>query len=213
MKIGEKLKSIRKNKGLTQAEFGNLVGLSEITIRRYEKGERTPTVEVISQISKALDIPTSDFFNEDDTIKSKANKRFYKNANDDEIISLLRPQGLKEDRYINLSKEEKIKILEKLSPINPLQLKLKSYIDNFENITKKDLVDFYNSMIDYIEVVMIELSEYFISTFEKDYEDFYKEYTTQKEYIEELEKLDSAKSELINQLFNLNKMNLPKKED
>ena len=60
MKIGEKIKSIRKAKGMTQKEFADIVGLSIATIQGYEQGKYQPKIETIDKIAHALNIDISE---------------------------------------------------------------------------------------------------------------------------------------------------------
>ncbi|WP_048592055.1 helix-turn-helix domain-containing protein [Clostridium massiliodielmoense] len=57
---GKKIKKIRTTKNLTQNELSKLAGISEISIRKYENGERTPKYETILKIAKALDVTIND---------------------------------------------------------------------------------------------------------------------------------------------------------
>lgn len=41
-----KLKELRKEKGLTQKELGAAIGISEVMIGQYERGVRTPKIEM-----------------------------------------------------------------------------------------------------------------------------------------------------------------------
>lgn len=69
MDIGENLKKIRKDKKMTQEDFGKLVGLSSNTVQRYESGKRQPNVEIIKKIADALEVPISlILFNENDKL-------------------------------------------------------------------------------------------------------------------------------------------------
>lgn len=65
MTIGENIKRIRKEKGLTQKELGALCGMSESQIRHYELNYKTPRFETIKRISKALDIRLSEILDDD----------------------------------------------------------------------------------------------------------------------------------------------------
>lgn len=56
MNIGENIKKYRKEKKLTQKQLADKINISEMSIRRYERGERSPTADIIVSISKALDI-------------------------------------------------------------------------------------------------------------------------------------------------------------
>lgn len=56
MKIGEKIRKFRTEKGLSQKELARMAGLSEPAIRNYELGNRTPSDKQIDAIAGALDI-------------------------------------------------------------------------------------------------------------------------------------------------------------
>lgn len=51
---GEWLKTNRKERGLTQAQLAKQAGVSLMSIRRYESGERTPRFEERAKIAKAM---------------------------------------------------------------------------------------------------------------------------------------------------------------
>lgn len=57
--FGERLKELRKSKHLTQAQLGEMVGVIDRTIQRYESGKIQPTMEVINKLARALDTTTS----------------------------------------------------------------------------------------------------------------------------------------------------------
>lgn len=56
MKIGEKIRKFRTEKGLSQKELAKMTGLSEPAIRNYELGNRTPSDKQLAAIAGALDI-------------------------------------------------------------------------------------------------------------------------------------------------------------
>lgn len=56
MTIGERIKEIREEVGLTQEELGNRLGVTGVTIMRYEKGTRQPRIEQLEAIAEALDV-------------------------------------------------------------------------------------------------------------------------------------------------------------
>ncbi len=47
---------IVKKKGLSQAELGKMIGTSGDVVGRYERGDITPSVEVVSKIADALEV-------------------------------------------------------------------------------------------------------------------------------------------------------------
>lgn len=61
--IGDKIKAIRKERGLTQKEFAKKINKSERMIQKYENSEVEPRIEVLRDISLALDISFSELIN------------------------------------------------------------------------------------------------------------------------------------------------------
>lgn len=54
--LGDVLTVSRKAKGLTQAELGSLVGVSQVAINRYEAGEREPNDAIIALLAETLGV-------------------------------------------------------------------------------------------------------------------------------------------------------------
>ena len=58
MTIGEKIKKARLEKGYTQEELGNLIGVQKSAVAKYEKGKIVNIKRsVLAKISKVLEIP------------------------------------------------------------------------------------------------------------------------------------------------------------
>lgn len=75
MNIGEKIKKYRKEAGLTQKQLAEKINRKEITIRKYESGEREPRISIINDICEALNIPIDEFGEELFEIKKKSEDR------------------------------------------------------------------------------------------------------------------------------------------
>ncbi|NVO12217.1 MAG: helix-turn-helix transcriptional regulator [Bacteroidales bacterium] len=52
--LGEKLKKIRKEKNLTQAQLGKLIGVQKAQISKLESGASSATISTITKVFKAL---------------------------------------------------------------------------------------------------------------------------------------------------------------
>ena len=66
MAISERLKDLRKKKGLTQAELAKKVGLSIATIQGYEQGKYEPKYENLCNLAIALDAGILDLVNKEE---------------------------------------------------------------------------------------------------------------------------------------------------
>ena len=83
---GSRLREIRKQKGLTQEQLGNLIGVGKSAICCYEKETRNPTIEVILELVHVLGV-SADYLLGVDYLAKTTNQR-------------------KEDYYASLTKEE-----------------------------------------------------------------------------------------------------------
>lgn len=61
MTIGEKIRAIRKRKGISCKKLAELIGTSEAYVRAYEKGRRYPKYKSLVKIAKALDVSVDVF--------------------------------------------------------------------------------------------------------------------------------------------------------
>ena len=68
METGEKIKNLRIEKGLTQKELGELCGMADSAIRRYENGRANPKLQTLQKIAAALNVPVEELYS-DSTIE------------------------------------------------------------------------------------------------------------------------------------------------
>lgn len=57
-RMGNRIRIIRMEKGMSQAELGNLVGLTADRIQKYENGARKPKKDLLKNIAAALGVST-----------------------------------------------------------------------------------------------------------------------------------------------------------
>lgn len=62
---GERIKAAREAANLTQEQLGEKLGVTGVTIMRYEKNQRQPRIEQLGKIAKALDISVSEMMGND----------------------------------------------------------------------------------------------------------------------------------------------------
>ena len=59
MKIGNAIKLIRVNKGISQVELSEMVGISSSYLSLIEKNKREPNIDLLNKISKKMNVPLS----------------------------------------------------------------------------------------------------------------------------------------------------------
>lgn len=57
MTVGENIKRLRKERGLTQKQLGEMCGIAESNIRKYESDKQNAKIETIEKIAQALGVP------------------------------------------------------------------------------------------------------------------------------------------------------------
>lgn len=57
--FSERITKLRKERGLTQKDFAEKLGVSIDSVRRWEQGKRSPDVEILSNIARVLSTTVS----------------------------------------------------------------------------------------------------------------------------------------------------------
>jgi transcriptional regulator with XRE-family HTH domain len=65
MKIGATIRTQRLHKGLSQGDIEKKTGLLRCYLSRVENGHTVPSLDTLSKIAQALDLPISQFFVDD----------------------------------------------------------------------------------------------------------------------------------------------------
>jgi transcriptional regulator with XRE-family HTH domain len=80
--IGEKLKNLRKDRGLTQKDLADNAGVTGGMISIMESNKVSPSVATLMKVLSALNVSPGEFFQQDSTVT----KKFF--FNDDELINI-----------------------------------------------------------------------------------------------------------------------------
>ena len=83
MNVGQRIQSVRKAKGFTQKQLGEIVGLATGTIQQYELGKREPNFENLQKIAEALGIKLGELMDYDGSIRVDTFK-----PTDDEMLKM-----------------------------------------------------------------------------------------------------------------------------
>lgn len=67
MKLGQKITTLRKAKGLSQSDVAKAVGVSRDAISKYERGDIVPSVENAKRMADFLGVSLDYLMSEDDT--------------------------------------------------------------------------------------------------------------------------------------------------
>ena len=65
MKTEEKLHTLRKQKGITQAELAEIMDVSRQAVSRWESGVVTPSIENLKRLSSLYGVPLDYLLNEE----------------------------------------------------------------------------------------------------------------------------------------------------
>jgi transcriptional regulator with XRE-family HTH domain len=97
--IGSRLRELRKDRGLTQAELARQIGIQQSDLSRMEQGEYRVSLDNLFKILGVFDLDLADFFREDERAQPTAEPL---SREDMKILHLLR----------ELSPESRTEVLE-----------------------------------------------------------------------------------------------------
>jgi transcriptional regulator with XRE-family HTH domain len=90
--IGERIRTFRKEKGLSQEELAEIANLHSTYIGQLERGEKNATLESIEKVAKALEISLEDLFR---SIHPDPNSQEYTLS---KIITRLQTQSIEDQK-------------------------------------------------------------------------------------------------------------------
>ena len=67
MNIAEKIKKIRKSKGLSQQNIADIISMNRVQYTRIETSKSDPTITTLNKIAKALEVELIDLLSEQDS--------------------------------------------------------------------------------------------------------------------------------------------------
>ena len=77
MSLGEKIKQRRRQLAFSQEKLAELVSVHSNTIRKWEKGNSSPSAEEVRSLAEALGVTTAFLYDENDTNNKPS---FFKNS-------------------------------------------------------------------------------------------------------------------------------------
>ena len=84
IKIGKFIAALRKEKGFTQEQLGEKLGVTNKTISRWENGNYMPNVEMLSLLSKEFDVSINELISGERLLAED-----FKKAADDNLVTVL----------------------------------------------------------------------------------------------------------------------------
>lgn len=87
--FGDRLRNVRKARGLSQDEMGALIGTSKQVISRYETGQRTPKITVVNQYASKLGISLNELMGDESISEELKVSLRSDSPGDEEMLALL----------------------------------------------------------------------------------------------------------------------------
>lgn len=76
MLLGKRIKSLRKQNGMTQEELGKLINVTKVSICCYEKETRVPTLETLLALADVFKVDINYFLGSDEYIIADSNEKY-----------------------------------------------------------------------------------------------------------------------------------------
>ncbi len=114
MSIGANIVRLRKEKGWTQAELGEKLGVSNQAVSKWESGMTLPDVMLLPHIAKILGVSIEDLYNEADNAELAIEK------------SLNKDFGSEDNRVLVISAENEDSVVKTRVPIKAIRALLET---------------------------------------------------------------------------------------
>ena len=85
MLIGKRIKDMRLEKGWSQQELGDLLGVTKVSVCGYESGTRTPSLETFSLLADIFNTTSDYLLGREISIRSEDNKEHLGNISKDDV--------------------------------------------------------------------------------------------------------------------------------
>lgn len=148
MNFGESLKKIRKEKGLTQKQLGEKLGISQAAIGQFESNKANPKMETIQKIADALNASLNDLI--PDSYERDVQEGYELSTTDYGLIEAMSNHKIfsdKEREIIFQKIEHHRAVLVKINDRDKLLEYSKKTHDELENTLLKMLLDKPNCAI------------------------------------------------------------------
>ncbi len=105
--VGTKIRSLRKDRSLTQADLAHRIGIQQSDLCRMENGEYKVSLETLFKILSIFEMNIADFFNEDSAAVSR--EREYEFLRQWQKLSPRAQEEVQSYIQFKLQSEEKIR--------------------------------------------------------------------------------------------------------
>lgn len=142
MTIGERIKALRKEKGITQKELADRLGVSASMVGQYETGVRKPKYETIQKIANSLGITTAEFADMSPISPSLSSMLVLLEEVDNSIRA--KQKGPNESIPLSDNERQKLKKAAELYKLIPGELSQSEYFNYLMTITLNGFFDKLN---------------------------------------------------------------------
>ena len=81
MTTGEKIRTVRQLRNMTQKQVGQKCGINEANLRKYESGRQIPKLDTLKRIAEALNVGVEDLVSDEydlsDRLRAGSARRRY----------------------------------------------------------------------------------------------------------------------------------------
>jgi transcriptional regulator with XRE-family HTH domain len=103
--FGARLGKLRQAQGLSQAELGQIIGISQPMVEYYERRAKNPGVEIAVKVAHALGVTTDELLGVEEAGTVKSGRK----SNLDRLVEQVKPLPKSEQQYVEQVLEQVIR--------------------------------------------------------------------------------------------------------
>ncbi|MGL5153119.1 MAG: helix-turn-helix domain-containing protein [Clostridium sp.] len=155
LSLGERIKTIRKNKNISQKEMSKLLGIPYSTYSNYENNNREPSVEILKTLCEVLEISNDTVLNLTEKINNTSNIGVkiakYRKSNgltQKQLSSLIGKSEITVRKYENGDVQPPLNVIDKIAEalgVNTQELMTRCELENYSLNKLKEVIDGFQS--------------------------------------------------------------------
>lgn len=108
MKLGDKIKLLRKNKGISQEELSTILNINRNFLSRIETGKSEPSATILRNIAKLFNVDLNSLLDVKNTPSENSDKIKYitencKHLDEKDLDFIIRIMSVMKEEYVKIS--------------------------------------------------------------------------------------------------------------
>lgn len=136
MDLGKKIRIVREERGLNQAELASKLNITSRTLQNYEYGTSIPDIKIVQEMAKIFEIQVGYFLDENFDVSTNVSSVV--SADKDDVSSVVSVKNVSQNKKVSPNNQNSVSQSEKMKKLDEIASGNKNKIINlrfFDNVS------------------------------------------------------------------------------